>query len=193
MKRNIYGTQRHIFELSNKPCSGSVHKQSSYILQGTSYPIRLRQELSNTYELRKKPMAVGLVSWIVSCPRERIQIKSNYLFVRAMSSDVTEDSKSFKRISITSNSSLESGGSVAGKELKAESSLSKSTIKYGDNENSIIEQRKSSTENDSESITSYEDLDRDNLISLLLNKNLKLGNFRGIFDIIISPNNLSMA
>lgn len=110
-----------------------------------------------------------------------------------------EDSKSFKRVSTTSNLSFKSKGFIAGKELKTEGSLSEISIKYGDFEYSnlpvtnTVEQRVSTSENDSKSITCYEGLNQLDLITLLLNKNLKQGNFRGIFEIIISPNNLSMA
>jgi len=143
-------------------------------------------------------MSVNSESLIPSQKRRRTKF-INFVFERAMCSGVTEDSKSFKRISITSNLSLKLKGPVAGKELKTEEMLSKTNTNYVLNEycnSSVInisDQQINSTENDSQSITSYEGLDREDLISLLLNKNLKLGNFRGIFDIIISPNNLSMA
>lgn len=57
----------------------------------------------------------------------------------------------------------------------------------------IAEQQIYTSDNESKSTTSYEGLDRNDLISLLLNKNFKQGNFKGIFETIISPNNLSMA
>jgi len=119
--------------------------------------------------------------------------------MRAMSSGGMADNKSFERVSFTSNLSLESKGSVMGKELKTVDLLSETNIKYGNNRPSHLpvisttEQGEYTAENNSESITSSEELDREKLISLLLNKNQKQGNFRGIFDIIISPNNLSIA
>lgn len=143
-------------------------------------------------------MSVGLGSWMVSWNRERIYI-NNSIYMRAMSSGVMADNKSFERVSITSNLSLELKGPVTGKELKTADSSSETNIKHGNNRPSRLpvisttEQREYTAENDSESITSFEELDREKLISVLLNKNQKQGDLRGIFDIIISPNNLSMA
>jgi hypothetical protein len=50
---------------------------------------------------------------------------NNFVPARAMSSDVMEDSNIFKRISIASNSSLKSKGSVAGKKLNTKETLLK--------------------------------------------------------------------
>jgi len=86
--------------------------------------------------------------------------------MRAMSSGVMADKKSFERVSITSNLSLESKGPVTGKELKIVDSSSETIIKHGNNISSHLpvisttEQREYTAENNSESITSFEELDR---------------------------------
>jgi len=169
-----YRTQQYILDVSNKLRSGSVGKSFSCCLQGKSYPVCLGQPC-NTHELHKNLMAVGVRSWIV--PRKR-NLTSLPRCVRAMSSGAMESDKCFRRESTASILSF-IGGLVTGKGLKTRYFH---TAKAGGN-----------LESDPESTTSEEDLTQQTLIKILLHKNQNQGNYKGIFDIIISPNNLSMA
>jgi hypothetical protein len=101
------------------------------------------------------------------------------------------DNKCSRRESATNNLPLETRGSVVGKELKTRKRFHKPLIEFRAIKKN--EKRISNLENDSKSTTSEENLTRTNLIKILLHKNQEQQNLKGIFDLIISPNNLSMA
>jgi hypothetical protein len=118
--------------------------------------------------------------------------------VRALRLDVTADNKCSRRESATNNSPLEGKGLVVGKELKTRKRFHKPLIEFRAIKKNVMDTNKidkhiPDLENDSKSITSEENLNRTNLIKILLHKNQKQKNLKGIFDLIISPNNLSMA